>query len=104
MSSTAHTLTTFRFDPKQQAFYEKAVARELGLHEVLIKTTHASLCYTDVHAKNKGIPLGHEGVGIIERIGPAVTTLDVGQRVGWGWLHSVGDQLSIPSLAVLIFC
>jgi alcohol dehydrogenase (NADP+) len=83
-----YTLTTFRFDKEHQVYHEQSVQRELGLHEVLIKTTHASLCFTDVHANFRGIPLGHEGVGIIEQVGAAVTTLKVGQRAGWGWLHS----------------
>ncbi|PQE06725.1 Alcohol dehydrogenase protein [Rutstroemia sp. NJR-2017a BBW] len=31
--------------------------------------------------------LGHEGVGIVESVGPAVKTLKVGDRVGWGYEH-----------------
>lgn len=81
---STHTLTNFRYDKDGERFIQKSVQRQLGLHEVLIKTSHASLCYTDVHAKERGIPLGHEGVGIVEKVGQAVTVLNVGQRVGWG--------------------
>jgi D-arabinose 1-dehydrogenase-like Zn-dependent alcohol dehydrogenase len=31
--------------------------------------------------------LGHEGVGIVEEVGPAVTHLKKGDRVGWGYEH-----------------
>jgi D-arabinose 1-dehydrogenase-like Zn-dependent alcohol dehydrogenase len=29
--------------------------------------------------------LGHEGVGVVERVGPLATTLKKGDRVGWGY-------------------
>lgn len=32
--------------------------------------------------------LGHEGVGVIEKVGPACKTLKQGQRVGWGYEHN----------------
>lgn len=83
----SYTITTFRFDPQSNAFVKKQADRALGLDEVLIKTTHSGLCYTDVHAKGKGCGLGHEGVGTVVRVGDGVRDLKLGQRVGWGWLH-----------------
>lgn len=83
-----HTLTTFRYSPEDNQFLPKSTVRALGAHEVLIKTTHSGLCYTDVHAKHKGCGLGHEGVGIVQETGKAVTNHRPGDRVGWGWLHS----------------
>jgi alcohol dehydrogenase (NADP+) len=80
-----HILSVFRYDSENDVFFQKSVQRELRAHEVLIRTTHASLCYTDVHAKHRGIGLGHEGVGIVERVGEAVKSLHVGQRAGWGY-------------------
>lgn len=32
--------------------------------------------------------LGHEGVGIVEDVGPGVTHLKKGDRVGWGYFHN----------------
>lgn len=29
--------------------------------------------------------LGHEGIGVVERVGPAVRSLEAGDRVGWGY-------------------
>jgi D-arabinose 1-dehydrogenase-like Zn-dependent alcohol dehydrogenase len=31
--------------------------------------------------------LGHEGAGIVKEIGPDVTSVKVGDRVGFGWVH-----------------
>ncbi|KAK5136197.1 hypothetical protein LTR08_004034 [Meristemomyces frigidus] len=83
-----HQLTTFCFDAKTERFELRTIRRSLGISDVLIQTTHSGICYTDVHAKGKGCGLGHEGVGIVRDVGQAVTGLKVGDRVGWGWLHS----------------
>jgi D-arabinose 1-dehydrogenase-like Zn-dependent alcohol dehydrogenase len=61
----------------------------LGPKEVLIKITHSSLCGTDLHYVPYGMALGHEGVGLVEKIGSGVTTLKVGDRVGAGYLRDV---------------
>jgi hypothetical protein len=87
-----HQLTTFCFNPELKAYEARVTERSLGVHDVLIKTTHSGICYTDVHAKLKGCGLGHEGVGVVQQVGEAVSHIQVGDRVGWGWLHSV----SIP--------
>ncbi|KAE9366654.1 GroES-like protein [Stipitochalara longipes BDJ] len=53
--------------------------------DVLIKITHSSLCGTDLAYIAYGIALGHEGVGIIQEVGSAVTQLKIGDRVGGGY-------------------
>ncbi len=60
---------------------------ELGSNDILIKITHAGVCYTDFLLFHIGLPiaLGHEGVGIVEAVGSAVTTLKVGDRAGGGF-------------------
>lgn len=85
--SSSHSLTTFRYSPSDNTYISKTSIRALGAHEVLIKTTHSGLCFTDVHAKRSGCGLGHEGVGIIQATGSLVSAHAVGDRVGWGWLH-----------------
>ncbi|KAI0148422.1 GroES-like protein [Xylariaceae sp. FL1272] len=85
--SPSHTLTTWRYSPSTDSFELKSADRELGLREVVVRTTHSGLCYTDVHAKTRGCGLGHEGVGHIVEVGDDVTAHKVGDRVGWGWLH-----------------
>ena len=95
---TEYTLTTICYDPQTQSFVHKSTHRLLGPNDVLIRTTHSGLCTTDVHAKGKGCGLGHEGVGYVEAVGNGVLNLRVGQRVGWGWLHSVGKYMFSPFL------
>ncbi|KAK5736419.1 hypothetical protein LTR17_007415 [Elasticomyces elasticus] len=82
------TLKTFYYDEDKERFSTKSTMKSVGINDVLIKTTHSGLCYTDVHAKHKGCGLGHEGVGIVQEIGQAVTHMQISDRVGWGWLHS----------------
>jgi D-arabinose 1-dehydrogenase-like Zn-dependent alcohol dehydrogenase len=53
--------------------------------QVLIKTTVSGLCGTDLHYKNANIALGHEGIGVVQELGPDVKRLKQGDRVGWGY-------------------
>jgi len=55
--------------------------------QVLVKITASGLCGTDLHYKKADIVLGHEGVGVVEELGPGVRHLKKGDRVGWGYLH-----------------
>ncbi|KUJ20897.1 NADP-dependent alcohol dehydrogenase [Mollisia scopiformis] len=59
--------------------------RAIGGLEVLVRVSHSGVCGTDVHDRTSGCGLGHEGVGIVEKIGDCVTAVNVGTRVGWGW-------------------
>jgi aryl-alcohol dehydrogenase len=55
--------------------------------EVLVRMTAAGLCHTDLGAAAGGIPfqlpgiLGHEGAGVVERVGPGVTKVAPGDKV-----------------------
>ncbi|TVY81660.1 putative formaldehyde dehydrogenase AdhA [Lachnellula suecica] len=62
--------------------------REVGPDQVLVKVTHAGLCGTDEHRRHDDMVLGHEGTGMVERIGGDVKTLSIGDRIGWGFIHS----------------
>ncbi len=55
--------------------------------EVLIKMKAAGLCHTDYDSLNWGKPLvmGHEGAGIVEKIGSAVEEFKVGDQVILNW-------------------
>ncbi|KAJ9192375.1 hypothetical protein DTO166G4_7246 [Paecilomyces variotii] len=61
----------------------------LGPFDAFVEITHAGLCGTDRHFKNKDIALGHEGAGIVRQIGGSVTSLQPGDRVGFGWIQKV---------------
>ena len=55
--------------------------------EIIVKIKAASLCHTDYDSLNwgKSIILGHEGAGIVEKIGVSVTNLKVGDKVILNW-------------------
>ena len=65
-----------------------------GPGEVLVKIETSGLCHTDIHAAHGDWPArphlpfipGHEGVGIVERLGSDVTEVGVGDRVAIPWL------------------
>lgn len=58
-----------------------------GLQEVLVRVVASGICQTDVHARDGFFPIpcpavyGHEGAGVVERVGSAVTTLKPGDHV-----------------------
>jgi alcohol/geraniol dehydrogenase (NADP+) len=67
-------------------------ARPLDSHDVEVKISHCGVCHSDLHLLNDDwgmsrYPLvpGHEIIGTISQVGPAVTRLKPGQRVGIGW-------------------
>ena len=55
--------------------------------EVLVKVLASGICHTDMVMRDQGVPtphpvvLGHEGAGIIEKVGDDVTGLKVGDKV-----------------------
>ena len=61
----------------------------VGPTQALVQITHSGVCGTDEHYLHAGIGLGHEGVGIVKEVGPSVTSVKVGDRVGFGWIHYV---------------
>ncbi|RNB85260.1 alcohol dehydrogenase AdhP [Brevibacillus nitrificans] len=69
---------------------------EVGYGEVLVKIKTCGVCHTDLHAAHGDWPVkpklplipGHEGVGVVEKLGEGVTSLKLGDRVGIPWLFS----------------
>ncbi|KAF4943356.1 hypothetical protein FGADI_13472 [Fusarium gaditjirri] len=53
--------------------------------QVLVRITASGLCGTDLHYVSADMVLGHEGAGIVKELGPSVTRLKLGDRVGWGY-------------------
>src|SRR6266699_793375 len=63
--------------------------------EVLIRFEAAGLCHSDEHIRATGnarLPLvgGHEGAGVIEKTGPAVTRVKTGDRVACSYIPVCG--------------
>jgi len=70
-------------------------AEEPVAGEVLLRVRACGLCRTDLHVVEGDLPArrlplvpGHQIVGTVERLGPAVAGLNPGDRVGVGWMHS----------------
>jgi propanol-preferring alcohol dehydrogenase len=72
-----------------------------GIGQVLVRLNVTGICHTDLHQwKGDWLiarqimdtfnvkVLGHEGIGIVEEVGPGVTILKVGDRVGVPWMNS----------------
>ena len=84
-----------------QKFGEPLVVREVpiptpGPGQALVEVFATGVCHTDLHAVDGDWPIkpklpftpGHEGAGIVAVVGPGVTHLKEGDRVGIAWLHS----------------
>jgi propanol-preferring alcohol dehydrogenase len=67
-----------------------------GPGQILVKTEACGVCHTDLHAAHGDWPLkpalpftpGHEGIGIVAALGPGVTAVREGDRVGVPWLYA----------------
>lgn len=67
---------------------------EPGPGQVLVKIEASGLCHTDIHAARGDWPFkaplplipGHEGVGLVDRVGADVGNLKEGDRVAIPWL------------------
>ena len=64
--------------------------------QILVKVHACGVCGTDLHAARGDWPVkpkppfipGHEGVGYVAAVGPGVTDLQEGDRVGVPWLYT----------------
>lgn len=69
---------------------------EPGPGQVRVRMEASGLCHTDIHAAHGDWPVkptppfvpGHEGIGLVEKLGPGVTDRDLGERVAIAWLGS----------------
>jgi propanol-preferring alcohol dehydrogenase len=73
---------------------EQVPRRDLLAGQILVKVEATGLCHTDIHAAHGDWPVkpsppfipGHEGVGIVDELGPGVTEGEIGDRVAMPWL------------------
>ncbi|GAH02386.1 unnamed protein product [marine sediment metagenome] len=87
-----------------------------GDEEVLVKISAAGVCHSDLHLMRGDwvevptpFPLGHEGIGIVEELGPnSKTNLKKGDRVILGLGDLLADPVSekflksLPGMATMI--
>jgi len=86
-ASAKTTMSAFVMcDVGNVALVEKPIPK-VGPNDALVRTTAALICTSDVHTVSGAIgprtnlTLGHEAVGVVERLGSEVRGFDVGQRV-----------------------
>jgi propanol-preferring alcohol dehydrogenase len=90
-----------------ERFGEPLVVREVpvpqpGPGQALVEIVASGVCHTDLHAADGDWPVkptlpfipGHEGSGNVVALGPGVTHLKEGDRVGIAWLHSACGHCS----------
>ncbi|WEV70816.1 NAD(P)-dependent alcohol dehydrogenase [Lactobacillus sp. ESL0785] len=70
---------------------EEVILDEPKSNEVLIKTIASGICHSDIEFQDGGFPiklpviLGHEGAGIVEKVGSNVTDFKKGDHVAVGF-------------------
>jgi D-arabinose 1-dehydrogenase-like Zn-dependent alcohol dehydrogenase len=72
--------------------------------QVFLKVTASGLCGTDLHYKTQDMALGHEGVGVVEEVGPEVKVLKKGDRVGWGYEHDSCGHCNLCLTGAETYC
>ena len=84
-------------EPGRIVLDEKPVP-DIGPTDALIRITTTTICGTDIHILKgeypveKGLTIGHEPVGIIEKLGSAVTGYREGQRIIAGAITPSGHS------------
>lgn len=79
--------TVFKGSSSGKILETKGGTRTLGPNEVVIDIAYSGLCGTDLHYRKADMVLGHEGVGVISKVGSDVKILKVGDKVGYGYNH-----------------
>jgi len=74
--------------PGEKAWRDHAKPEIAAPTDAIVKVTKTTICGTDLHILKGDLPscepgriLGHEGVGVIDSVGPAVTAFKTGDRV-----------------------
>ena len=78
---------------------------DLQVGQVLVKILVSGICGAQLHeikghkGNEKFLPhlMGHEGCGIVEQLGPGVTTVKVGDKVVMHWRPGSGIEAPFPS-------
>ncbi len=74
--------------PNRKALQERPKPTLSGAGDAIVRMTRTTICGTDLHILKGDVPscepgriLGHEGVGVVDAVGTAVTGFRVGDRV-----------------------
>jgi alcohol dehydrogenase, propanol-preferring len=94
MAKTMKAAVVREFD--KPLVIEEVPIPQPGAGQILVKIHACGVCGTDLHAARGDWPVkpeppfipGHEGVGHVAAVGPGVTYLKEGDRVGVPWLYT----------------
>ena len=83
--------------PGRRAWEDKPRPRIVKPTDAIVRVTTTTICGTDLHILKGDVPtvqegriLGHEGVGIVDEVGPAVTRVRKGDKVLISCITSCG--------------
>ena len=83
--------------PGQKAWEEKAKPEVVKPTDAVVRVLRATICGTDLHIMKGDVPtvtdgrtLGHEGMGVVDAVGGAVSNFKVGDRVLISCITSCG--------------
>ena len=88
------------FAAKNRIVLDEKPIPEVGPLDALIRITTTTICGTDVHILKgeypvtRGLTVGHEPVGVIEKLGSAVAGFEEGQRVVAGAITPSGHSFA----------
>ena len=88
------------FAEKNRIVLDEKPIPEVGPLDALIRITTTTICGTDVHILKgeypvtRGLTVGHEPVGVIEKLGSAVAGFEEGQRVVAGAITPSGHSFA----------
>ena len=85
---------------------EQVPIPEIGPNDVLVKLEKTAICGTDLHILKGDVPevepgrvLGHEAVGTVTEVGPAVQTSRDGAR---RWCRRPGQRVALRPLPAVM--
>jgi threonine dehydrogenase-like Zn-dependent dehydrogenase len=93
----SRTMRAAVFEKKGSIKLREVPRPEPGIGEALVRVTLTTICGTDVHILKgeypvkPGLVVGHEPVGVVEKLGPGVVGYDVGDRVIAGAITPCGQ-------------
>lgn len=83
--------------PKKMAVEERPLPKLIATSDAIVKMTKTTICGTDLHILKGDVAtckpgriLGHEGIGVIEEVGTAVSAFKKGDRVLISCISSCG--------------
>ncbi len=85
------------FAANEPLVIEEVKVDEPQAGEALIKTSASGVCHSDLHfmeglwPSRTPVVLGHESSGVVEKVGPGVTSVKPGDRVVLSFVYSCGQ-------------